>query len=86
MIFNDIGFQSASLHSELGVRDGFPPFFKVYGWASYHPCSFTEYVSTEVKDCGKMTIFTDEVCKFAFFHVEYFTDSKGIVFLESMFL
>ena len=37
-------------------------------------------------DCGKMTIFTDEVCKFAFFHVEHFTDSKGIVFLESMFL
>ena len=87
MIFNDIGFQSASLHSELGVRDGFPPFFKVYGWGivpSVFP--FTEYVSTEVKDCGKMTIFTDEVCKFAFFHVEHFTDSKGIVFLESMFL
>ena len=48
--------------------------------------SFTEHMCTKVKNCGKMTIFTDKCIKFVLFHIKYFAYSKCFVFLECMFL
>ena len=87
MIFDDICFQTTVLNSKLGVGDRFTPFFEVYRWCIIPSMfSVTEYMCTKVKNCGKMTIFTDKCIKFALFHIKYFAYSKCFVFLECMFL
>ena len=87
VIFNDICLEPDILYPHLGICDCFFPRIK-RNWWRIVPSVFpvTEHMGAEIKNCRKMSIFSNKVRQVFHPNVKYFPYRKCILFGKCMIL